>query len=454
MHAVVLKLRHAMKLDLLIPILLERRRLLRRERCTRAEILAYQRSQLQALRTFAFTNGPFYRELHHGMESAAYEALPIVTKSMVMSDFDRVLTTPEISRESVQAFVASGAAEDRLAGKYEVSATSGSSGVRGIFPVNKREWTQIIASYSRSYAWAGIKPGLFTRTKMAVVSTTKPWHQSARVGATVGGKIIPTLRLDATESIESLASSLNRFQPQTLIGYPSILRVLALEQRNGRLSIAPKTVMSASEVLTSATRELIEKTWSVRIFNVYGATEAATIASECEYHNLHLFEDLVVVEVVDEKNRSVPVGTVGAKVLITPLFYRTLPLIRYELTDRFALTNEVCPCGRPFSVISDLVGRQEDVIAVVNKAGTKIQIPGNVFHDAIEPLPVRGWQIGVKGGEVRVLVESEREDLITEIRTRLNSILMKSGIHLEVEHVDSLEHGLTGKVKVQRVSES
>ena len=35
------------------------------------------------------------------------------------------------------------------------------------------------------------------------------------------------------------------------------------------------------------------------------------------------YEDLVITEVVDEEHRPVPLGTFGAKVLVTVLFSRT-----------------------------------------------------------------------------------------------------------------------------------
>ena len=45
--------------------------------------------------------------------------------------------------------------------------------------------------------------------------------------------------------------------------------------------------------------------------------------------------DLCIVELVDAENRPVPPGMPSAKVLLTNLYNRTQPLIRYELTDSF-----------------------------------------------------------------------------------------------------------------------
>jgi phenylacetate-CoA ligase len=108
----------------------------------------------------------------------------------------------------------------------------------------------------------------------------------------------------------------------------------------------------------------IEEAWGKRPFEVYAATETAGIASECELHQgMHLFEDLVITEVVDEKNRPVPPGIYGEKVLVTVLFSRTMPLIRYEMSDSVRPASSArCPCGGPFALIDGVQGRVEDVL--------------------------------------------------------------------------------------------
>ena len=41
----------------------------------------------------------------------------------------------------------------------------------------------------------------------------------------------------------------------------------------------------------------------------------------------------------------VPMGTTGARLWVTVLFCRTMPLIRYELSDLVALDGPGCACG-------------------------------------------------------------------------------------------------------------
>ena len=91
-----------------------------------------------------------------------------------------------------------------------------------------------------------------------------------------------------------------------------MLRLLASEQLAGRLTIAPEVVFGASEVLTGETRRRIQQAWGWRPLDVYAATETAGIAAECQLHTgLHLFEDLVVTEVVDGDTKPVPPGVSG-----------------------------------------------------------------------------------------------------------------------------------------------
>jgi hypothetical protein len=55
----------------------------------------------------------------------------------------------------------------------------------------------------------------------------------------------------------------------------------------------------------------------------------------------------------------VPHGTAGAKVLVTNLTNYAQPLIRYEVPDRVTLSDDLCPCGRPFTMIARIDPRPD-----------------------------------------------------------------------------------------------
>jgi phenylacetate-coenzyme A ligase PaaK-like adenylate-forming protein len=209
----------------------------------------------------------------------------------------------------------------------------------------------------------------------------------------VDSSFVPVRRFDANAPLEDTVAALNEWRPENLVCYASMGRVLAEEQLTGRLQISPKAVMCSSEVLTAETRRRIHRAFGTEPFEVYAATEPAGIASECEGHRLHLFEDLVVTEVVDENNRPVPTGVVGAKVLVTVLFSRTQPLIRYEMTDRVCLSSESCDCGRTFGLVKSVEGRVQDVLVLPGVAGAPVSIHPVLFDRVLESIPIRQWQV-------------------------------------------------------------
>lgn len=428
-------------------LLRERAHLRAHDGWTRAEVLTYQARRLADLRAHATAHSPFYRDLHRGLEGAPLSALPVVTKATLMERFDELVTDRDVRLADVERYVSTASATDRFRDRYRVAATGGTTGRRGIFLADPHEWTQVLASYGRAYEWAGVAAGLTNRIRMAVISSRNPSHQSSIVGATVASRFIPTLRLDAIQPIEEVVAALNEFRPDSLVGYASILRILAEEQSAGRLHLAPRAVMSASEVLTPDTRERIQAAFGVPATNVYAATETAGIASECRLGHLHRYEDLVIAEVVDDDNQLVPEGEYGAKTLVTVLFSRTQPLFRYELSDRVAAAPGMAG-DLPFSLLAGIEGREEEVLTLGGVA-----VHPNVFHGALERLPVAGWQVIDEGGRVRVLLAGAANVDTAVTAESVRAALERVGardVEVTVDLVDAIPRTALGKAPLIR----
>lgn len=443
-----------MDLALIARVLWMRRILRTREHWTSDQVAAHRTEQLRLLRGYAYTHSPFYRSFHAGMEARPHDQLPVLTKTMLMNAFDDVVTDRRVRFATVHAHLDKLTSDELFLGKYRVTRTSGSTGNPGIFLSTPMEWASIVASYSRAQEWAGITAPLTRRTRLAVVSSRVAWHQSARVGASVDSPFLPIRRFDATEPLETIVAGLNAWQPENLIAYASMARVLAEEQLSGRLRISPRAVMSASEVLTQESRAKIEHAWHSQPFDVYAATETAGIASECSHHRLHLFEDLVITEVVDEGNQPVPRGEFGAKVLVTVLFSRTQPLIRYEMSDRVALSPERCDCGLPFALIGGIEGRAEDILQLPGRGGDSVRIHPNVFHKLLESLPVQGWQVVQEHDAIRILLQQPGAEIDID---GLSSEVVRALEHqkaipppVRVERVEVLTKSATGKLPLIR----
>lgn len=429
-----------------------------RDRWSADRIREHQERALQDLRRAAYAGSEFYRQHHARLFDAPLSELPPVTKADLMKNFDQAVTDPGLRladvEEHLRILVASGADPGRpWRSRWWTAATAGTTGRRGIFIWNRREWATVLASYARANDWAGVPAGLTHPLRVAVVSSRTPTHQSAVVGASLRSRMVQTLRLDATNPAAEIVAELNAFQPRLLVGYASALKPLAAEQRAGRLRISPQSVVSASEVLTEHAAAEMRAAWGSAPFDVYAATETAGIASPCVFHNSHIYEDLVIVEPVDQAGAPVPPGTIGARILVTVLFSRTLPLIRYEMSDSVGVDGRGCPCGRSFALLAGIEGRIEDVLMLPGSTA-KVSIHPNVFHNILDDATIAGWQVIQEPASVRVLLAGLAASAsVEQVRVDVEAALESAGVvgtNVDVHVVDAVERTALGKAPLVR----
>jgi phenylacetate-CoA ligase len=427
-----------------------RRTLRQRERWTETQLRDHQRRELAKVRALASANSAFYRRFHRGLGDAPLGELPVLTKTALMDHFDEISTDPIVRLAELQVYLDELHSDDLFRGRYWVSATSGSSGRKSIIANNRQEWAMILASYLRANQWSGVRTGPAHRVKMAVVSSNTPWHQSSRVAASARSPFIASERLSAAAPLPEVVARLNKFQPDILVAYGSMIRTLAYEQLAGQLKITPRGVNSSSEVLTGEARAAATHAWNIAPFNVYAATETGGIAAECDQHRgMHLFEDLVIPEVVDDDYNPVPLGEPGSRLLVTVLFSRTVPLIRYEMTDRLRLADRLCPCGRPFRLVESIEGRTDDVIVLCAPDGGTVGVHPVVFHQVLDLLDASGWQVSQQKQGLRVLVARPSAGFDQSATERgVQAALAAAGAVAPVVHllvVDTIPAGPAGK---------
>ena len=362
-------------------------RLRRHERWSRADILAHQKREFEKLRRYAYRKSPFYRQFHAGLFDAPLSELPVLTKKMVMENFDSVVTNRRLKLNSVHELLAR--PQYGRIKNCEVVTTSGTTGMPGVFVFNAAEWARIAAAFARAREWSGGGVLLGKTKRLAIVASTDEHFVTARISRLAKIPFMPVLHLDVIAPIPELVEKLNAWQPQILSVYAGTGYQLALRQAAGELNIHPRQILTGSEVLTKKMRAAMQRVWGDVVFDAYGSTEAAVIGAETRDHNgLQVFEDMVIVENVDALNRPVVDGECGEKLLVTPLFHRTLPLIRYELSDRVIFAPSATDRVNGYRRIVAISGRQEDALQFGQHS-----VHPNVFHSVMDQVPCSGWQI-------------------------------------------------------------
>jgi len=428
--------------------------LLERDRWSREELVDHQRERARALIRHAVSHSPYYREaLGPGAETAELSDLPTLSKRVLMEQFDRIVTDRSLRVAELELFLARADAGALYRGEYRIFSTSGATGVPGLFLYSQAEFAHWIAVFVRSFARLGMTP----ETRIVGIGAPSALHLSQQVVATmqVGRGGAP--RLSVITPVEEMVAALDEYRPEVLAGYPSVIALLAEEQLQGRLEIAPRVVLTTSEVLTEDAAARIEAA-RTRPVEGYFTTEVGVVAAgSLDHVGLHVCEE-AIVEVVDEAGRAVPPGRPGAKVLLTNLVNRAQPLIRYELLDCVELAAGPDPSGRPYDRIARIDGRSDDVLGLPGRAGGTVAVhPYRLRAPFVRLLDVVQYQLVHRPSGLEVLVVVRRgagRDVATVVRAALEDALREAGavcpVEVEVVAEIAREPGPAAKVKLVR----
>lgn len=367
-----------------------------------SKLVAYQDRKLRKLLRFAVAKSPFYRELygHVDIETCKLEDLPITTKEMLDSAFDRVVTDKRLKRHVIERELqGEGDILGFYLGRYKLYKTSGSTGKPAIFAYDKpAAFYGLACNVIRStlkWKTLGFYAKLFLRVLVrkpyciATIVTTGRYNATVSNVSALPGWILRNLVLPVTKPVQEMVEELNASQPIILVGYSAIMEILAYEQLAGRLRIQPKEIKCGGEPLSGRGRQVINEAFGNCLMEVYSTTESLALASECYAHRgMHIHEDAVILEVVNDQGMPVPEGVLGSKVLLTNLLNRVEPIIRYEISDMVSwVKDDACPCGLRFRKIPRVEGRSMDILWIQKHDGTLEPLHPFCFYDFLEDIP-------------------------------------------------------------------
>ena len=425
-----------------------RQALIKHECWPRAKLEELQQRRLARLLDWVTQKSPFYREYrstHRMSQPYSLQDFPIMDKKAYMKHFDEIVTDPRLRLSQLQEHMAHVSGDEYYLGEYRVLTTAGSSGYKTVVVFNRKEWSIQEAASMRIAAMMGVVPFSKRRPTIVTIGSPSPLHDSYRLPLSMDIGLYRFHVLPATAPIEELVQQLNSLQPHILRGFPSMIGLLVTEQLQGRLNINPSIIAGGGEPLPSELRKQIQTAWQSSVFDIYGTQEGLR-AMECNPgQGMHIFEDLGVVEVVDEDNRPVPDGTLGHKILFTSLFGFTQPIIRYEISDMMVMAPELCPCGQPFRRILAINGRNDDVLHLRGRGGRQVAVHPVHFWNVLESFAdIRQYQVVHEqdGICLRLMFEEGNGHVASSVREQMARKLGTLGVDcplIRVELVTALE---------------
>jgi phenylacetate-CoA ligase len=155
---------------------------------------------------------------------------------------------------------------------------------------------------------------------------------------------------------------INQKKPKMILAYvQSIREVARYIERNHIKVYSPKGIMTSAGNLDPATYELLCRVFRCPILNRYGSREMGDMACSCaKNEGLHMNMGMTYIEILNQNGQNCMDGEVG-DIITTSLIDYSMPIIRYKIGDRGALSAKQCSCGRGLKMLEGIKGRTVDV---------------------------------------------------------------------------------------------
>jgi phenylacetate-coenzyme A ligase PaaK-like adenylate-forming protein len=367
-----------LRLPLSLLIALKSREYARNEKLSRSELEAMQLRKFRHLARFAVKHSPYYADLVKArsidIKTCKPEDFPVLTKSELMLQFDRIVTDRRVTKRAVSDFLEqSKDPTDLFLNEIYVVHTSGSSGEVGIFVFSKEDWARGLAQMGRH----AVRPSRLKRHKTVSFTATGGHYAAISWTSILRQKpfknYFDLLTLDINSPLPQVIDQLNAFQPDSLGGYVSGTLVLAEKQREGILDISPAFITLGGEVLTEHDKAEIEDAFGCPVINYYGSSEHMYMGRSLPGNSaIHLWEDDLIFELHDDHT------------IVTNLFNFTLPLIRYRMED-ILIPKENKSSNWPYLEIDGVVGRLENAPKFINGDGIEDFISPHTINEIFIP---------------------------------------------------------------------
>jgi phenylacetate-CoA ligase len=344
---------------------------------TREQFEAMKLVKFRELARFVNAHSPYYAGLirDRGIQLATCvpEDFPVLTKSLLMANFDQIVTDRRLSKQVVADFLTrSRNPVDPLLGRYTVIHTSGSSGEVGYFVYSPADLGRAMARRRQNRALSGGKRQHRGRFRVAFYGATDGHYAGVTMISMLRRGLarlfVKTALLEVNSPLPGVLKALNEFQPEFLLGYTTALKILADKQRAGLLQIRPRMLATAGEAATPADKAMLSSAFGCGVLNSYGCSEhlgmgAAAPGSD----HIVLYDDDLIFEFQSDH------------CLVTNLFNRTLPLLRYRMSDTLRPVSD--HSHQPYLVIESLVGRNELQPVFINRNGTEDFISPHTINE-------------------------------------------------------------------------
>jgi phenylacetate-CoA ligase len=394
------------------------------------EIKAFQEQKLLEVLTYVNEKSPFYKNLF------AKENIDIKN----IKTLEDLKLLPVTTKEDLQKYND----DFRCVPVHEIidfATTSGTLGEPVTFGLTDKDLDRLAYNEAISFDCAGIKEGdivqLMTTIDRRFMAGLAYFLglRKMKVGVIRVGAGIPELQWD----------SILKYKPTYLITVPSFLLKLIeyaeahnIDYNNSGIKGAVcigESLRNQDFGLNTLSKKITDK-WNIKLFSTYASTEMSTAFTECEHGNGgHHHPELIIVEVLDDKNQPVKNGESG-ELTFTTLGIEAMPLLRFKTGDIVQFHEQPCACSRTTMRVGPVIGRKQQMIKY---KGTTLYPPamndvlngfGNIQTHIIE---ISTNDLGTDEIVIKLAVKEQSEEFLREIKDHFRA---KLRVTPKIEFVD------------------
>lgn len=399
--------------------------------------------KFRALVRYANAHSRYYQQLiaERGisLETCVPTDFPLMTKSILMANFDAIVTDSSITKQAIANFLTrSSDPSDLFLNKYTVMHTSGTSGEMGYFLTKKSDMRRSFrGSLFRSRRGSGNSMRWpftgFHRLRLAFYGATGGHFAGAtavaRMQKGLARLFLKTVPFEVNSPLPQVVERLNEFKPDFLFGYTTALKMLGEQQRQGSLQISPRAIAATGEMVTKEDILYLRDSFGgASVVGLYACTEHMMMGvTNVDFETMTLTDGNLIMELFDDHS------------VVTNLFNYTMPLIRYRMSD---ILRPVSAQGEYPVIVENLVGRNEKMPTFRNAAGAMDFISPHTINEVFVKGVTRFQMQITSDTSFRFpvcveadLSEEQRSTITHGVEQRLRDILLQKGlenVHFEV----------------------
>lgn len=399
-----------------------------------ADFQDYINNKRQDIVRYHLTKTLFYKSLFNNRSFKDWHMVPVMTKQHLQQPLKNRLST-----------------DYNLKNVY-VNKTSGSSGDPFIFAKDKFCHALTWAEIQDRFGWYNIDFNSSLQARFYGIPLDKKGYYKERFKDFLSNRYRFSV-FDLSDI--TLRKYLNKFKNTKfdyINGYTSpVVQFAKFLQKEGvvlnQLCPSLNACMVTSEMLFEDDKKLMEDQFGVPVINEYGASELDLIAFQNPKDEWQINSETLFVEILDDQNNVLPYGEEG-RIVITSLYNKAHPFIRYDIGDSGILSKNSTP---KTPILEKLIGRTNDIAILPSgkkAAGltfyyitkTIIEDDGLVKEFVIEQLTKQHFKIIYVSEEILSL------EKMNTIKSEMEKYL-EAGLEITFERKLVLDRSNRGKLK-------